>query len=301
MPIWKQKMLSRLYRNEAGEGGDGGNGGAGTGGAGEGQGGSGEGQGGAGDGAGTGGAGEGEGKTPPPAGKKTPSDEEARLLKENMKRKEENADLKKRLDSVSAIQAQLEELGGLDALKALVQDKRTSEEKALEAKGDWERLKARMQEENNKKLTEAATAAEQLKAELEKSQKQINELTIGSKFGQSKFIGEDLTLTPTKARALYGSHFDYVDGKVVGYDKPRGEADRTMFVDNMGNPVDFDDAMKKIVDSDPEKEYLYKSKMAAGAGSDTKTTTKTPEKKSVALDPTSKIAAALAAQKATKK
>lgn len=300
MQIWKQKMLSRLYRNEAGDGGDGGNGGSG-----DGQGGAGTGDGagaGTGDAGGAGaGTGDGEGKTPPPAGKKTPSDEEARLLKENMKRKEENADLKKRLDSVSAIQAQLEELGGLDALKALVQDKRTSEEKALEAKGDWERLKARMQEENNKKLTEAATAAEQLKAELEKSQKQINELTIGSKFGQSKFIGEDLTLTPTKARALYGSHFDYVDGKVVGYDKPRGEADRTMFVDNMGNPVDFDDAMKKIVDSDPEKEYLYKSKMAAGAGSDTKTTTKTPEKKAVALDPTSKIAAALAAQKTAKK
>lgn len=292
MQIWKQKLLSRVYRNEAGDGGDGGDGGSTVATAGE-----------------TGGestaapaAGEaGEGSTPPPASKSTPSDEEARLLKENMKRKQENADLKKRLDSVSAIQAQLEELGGLDALKALVQDKRTSEEKALEAKGDWERLKARMQEENNKKLTEAATAAEQLKAELEKSQKQINELTIGSKFGQSKFIGEDLTLTPTKARALYGSHFDYVDGKVVGYDKPRGEADRTMFVDNMGNPVDFDDAMKKIVDSDPEKEYLYKSKMAAGASSDTKTTTKTPEKKAVALDPTSKIAAALAAQKSVKK
>lgn len=295
MQIWKQKMLSRMYRDQADDAGDGGNGGATTppaGGDGEG----------ATPPAGTGDAGgDGEGKTPPPAGKKTPSDEEARLLKENMKRKEENAELKKRLDSVSAIQSQLEELGGLDALKALVQDKRTTEEKALEAKGDWERLKARMQEENNKKLTEAATAAETLKAELEASKKQINELTIGSKFGQSKFIGEDLTLTPTKARALYGSHFDYVDGKVVGYDKPRGEANRTMFVDNMGNPVDFDEAMKKIVDSDPEKEYLYKSKMAAGAGSDTKTTTKTPEKKAVALDPTSKIAAALAAQKAVKK
>lgn len=202
-------------------------------------------------------------------GGRKPSDEEARLLKENMKKKEAldkaNAELVKARESLKAFE-------GIDAeaVRKLLADQRTAEEKALEAKGDWDRLKARMAEEHGKEVVTLQDQIKQLSEQLNNTQGTIKDLSIGTQFSQSKFIAEELTLTAAKARVIYGDFFDVEDGKVVGYDKPRGAASRTAIVDQYGNAVGFEDALKKIVDADPEKDHLLKSKMKAGAGSDSK-------------------------------
>jgi hypothetical protein len=54
---------------------------------------------------------------------------------------------------------------------------------------------------------------------------------------------------------------------VVAYDKPAGATDRTVLVDGSGNPLSFDKAIERIVDADPDRDTLRKSKMRAGAGS----------------------------------
>ena len=290
MPIWKQKMLSRLYRNEAGEGGDGGNGGGAGGGTGDG---------GQGDG---GGQGQGEGEKKPegdkkPAGDKKPSDEEARLLKENMRRKDENAALKRQIEELQGLQSTLSELGGLDALKALVTEKRTTEEKQLEAKGDFERLKQRMADEHAKEVNKLKSQLDALNGDLSGARSQINELMIGGQFGQSKFISEDTVYTPAKARVLYGEHFELVDGKVVAYDKPKGAANRTAIVDSYGNPVGFDEALRKIVEADPERDYILKDKGKPGANSQSRQGE--PKKTNADASGTAKIAAGLKAMNMT--
>lgn len=226
-------------------------------------------------------------------GAKKPSDEEARLLKENMQKKEQ---LRKKDEELAALKKSIEGLD-LDAVRKLLADKKTEEEKALEAKGDFENLKKRMAEEHGKEVNTLKGALEAKDAEAAKLRAQINELTIGSQFGNSKFISDELVYTPTKARAFYGDHFDLEDGKVVGYDKPRGAANRTALVDQYGEPVSFDDALRKIVEADPEKDHLFKSKVKTGAGSESKTT-KTPPAKELPGDPVSKIAAGLKAIKA---
>ncbi len=203
------------------------------------------------------------------SGKSGPTDEEARLLKENMKRKEE---LKKASEEKLALEAKLKQFEGIDAdaVRKLLKEKETAEAAQLEAKGDWERLKARMAEEHGK---EVSTLQEQLKALQEsvgKANSTINDLSIGSKFGQSQFVSEETTLTPSKARVIYGGHFELENGEVVGYDKPRGAQGRTAIVDQYGNAVAFDAALRKIVEADPEKDHLLKSKVKPGAGSDTK-------------------------------
>lgn len=202
-------------------------------------------------------------------GKNKPSDEEARLLKENMKKKEAldkaNAELKKTQDALKAFE-------GIDpeAVRKLLADQKTAEEKALEAKGDWDRLKGRMAEEHGKEVKTLQEQIAALTAKLNNTEGTIKDLSIGTQFSQSKFIAEELTLTPAKTRVIYGDYFDVEDGKVVGYDKPRGAAGRTAIVDQYGNAVEFEGALRKIIEADPEKDHLLKSKMKQGAGSDSR-------------------------------
>ena len=224
-------------------------------------------------------------------GKSKPSDEEARLLKENMKKKEAldkaNAELKKTQDALKAFE-------GIDpeAVRKLLADQKSAEEKALEAKGDWDRLKGRMAEEHGKEVKTLQDQIAALSAKLNNTEGTIKDLSIGTQFSQSKFISEELTLTPAKTRVIYGDYFDVEDGKVVGYDKPRGAANRTAIVDQYGNSVDFEGALRKIIEADPEKDHLLKSKMKQGAGSDSRKPSG-QTKQEVPADGISKIASGL--------
>lgn len=221
-------------------------------------------------------------------GKPGPTDEEARLLKENMKKKEE---LKKTQDELAALRKQFE---GIDpeAVRKLLADQKTAEEQALEKKGDYERLKTRMAEEHGKEVKTLKEQIEQLSGELNGYRSQINELTVGTQFSQSKFIAEELTLTPAKTRVIYGDHFEIEDGKVVAYDKPRGDKNRTPIVDQYGNTLAFDEALRKIIEGDPEKDHLLKSKVKPGAASDSKKPDGKPTK-AQNTDAISKIGAGL--------
>lgn len=260
MNLRKQALLARLYRAPAGEGGDEG-GGAGAGGQGGEGGGAGAGDGGAG-GAGDGkGAGAGSGD-----GKPKISDAEAALLKDLMKHKDAS---KAAQAEVASLKESLKKFEGIDpeAVRALLAEKAAAEEKALEAKGEWDRLKERMAEAHRGELSTVQSQLAELQAKLAAKDSMIDELSVGTQFGQSKFIAEELTLTPAKTRVVFGGHFELVDGVVTGYDKPKGAASRTPLVDSAGVPLEFDAALRKIVEADADKDHLLKSKARAGSGS----------------------------------
>lgn len=204
------------------------------------------------------------------AGKKPGvSDTEAALLKENMQKK---AQLQKSADEKAALEAKLKSFEGIDvdAVRKSMADQKIAEEKALVAAGDFDRLKTRMADEHGKEIKALKDQLEDSNGKLSKLGVTINDLTVGTQFSQSKFISEELTLPPSKARLLYSDHFDLEDGKVVGYDKPRGQTARTALVDGSGNAVGFEAAMRSIVEADPEKDHLMKSKVKPGASSDSK-------------------------------
>jgi hypothetical protein len=265
------KFLMKLmahggYMAPEGEGGSGG-GGVGSGPAG-GEGGSGgEGKGaGAGDGK-SGGEG-GQGGTGDPTGGKKPTDEEARLIREVMDKKDK---LKNATSALEQANARLKEFDGIDVsqVKALLREKAEAETAKLEAKDEWDRLKQQMADQHAADIAareQAVTAAQSQVSEL---QSQIAELTVGNAFGQSKFIADELTLSVAKARRIYGAHFEFKDGAVVAYDKAAGARERTMLVDSKGEPLGFDAALSKLVDGDPDKDTLVKSKLRSGAGSNT--------------------------------
>ena len=235
---------------EGGEGGDGGDGGDGAGDDDE--------------GAGGDGAGDDEG-----AAAKLKADN-AKLLKETMKRKKELTTLRSELDSLKSTLGDVD----VDEYKRLREEAATrkaeeqsEEQKRLEAKGEWDRLKAQMVEQHQTRLTELQGQLDELTGSRDELTSQIHELTIGNSFGQSKYIADELNLSVAKTRQLYGSQFEYTESGVVAYDKPAGAKDRTMLVDEKGEPLDFDSAIAKIVDADPDRELLKKAVVKGGAGS----------------------------------
>ena len=204
------------------------------------------------------------------AGKAGMSDTDAKLLKELMAQKNRAKELAAELEGAKK---RLSDFDGVDPAKArkLLADEEEAARKAAEARGEYDRLLAQMGERHqaeqaalNGRLSEAQTTVSAL-------QKEIAELTVGSAFSGSAFVNGDLTLTATKARVIYGSHFEYKDGKVVGYDKPAGASDRTMLVSSTGEALSFDEALRALVEKDPDRDRLLRGKAKAGAGSATVT------------------------------
>lgn len=239
-----------------------------------------------------GGAGDDQGDK---SGRKFSDEEAAKLLKENMRRKDELKRLSQEREQLKATLAQFEGIN-IDEVKKLVADKQAAEEDKLKKSGEWDRLKAQIVDAHSR---EKQTLTEQLKVKDEEAatlRSTIAELTVGNAFGNSKFITNDLTIPANKARALYGSHFGFEDGQVVAYDKPAGAKERTMLVNGAGDPLSFEDALQKIVQSDPDYPSLAKSRIRVGANSGSKGSDKAPEIKADVRG-VSRIAAGLSKNK----
>lgn len=197
-----------------------------------------------------------------------PSDGEAKLIKEVMDKKTK---LKEATDQIAALQAAVKQFEGIDVdgVRKMLKDKQDDETRKLEEKGQWDSLRKQMAEEHGKEkltLSEQLTASQ---AESNSLKTQIGDLTVGNAFASSAFIKEDMTMPVNKARVLYGTQFEFKDGAVVAYDKPAGSAERNVLVDAKGDPLGFEAAIKKIVEADPDKDQLLKSKVKTGSGSKT--------------------------------
>lgn len=245
----------------------------------------------------TGAAATSTGATDPLAGQpKKPTDDEAKLLKDVMKHKTRASELEAQLSQVNE---KLKQFEGIDAAKvrALLAEQERLETERLEKAGEYDRLLKQMAERHTQEKTALQQEKEAEAREKAALQGQIAELTVGNSFASSKFVQEDLTLTPTKARVIYGSHFEFKDGQVVGYDKPAGAKDRTMLVSSTGEPLAFEDAMKRIIEADPDRDHLIRSKMKPGASSSTSTkgSKKAESERATQLSSVERIAAGLKA------
>lgn len=200
---------------------------------------------------------------------KAVNQEKAELLKETMKRKEKE----------KSLTATLAQYGGVDPerVKALLdaetkaeQEKRTREQEEMERRGEFDAVKKQMVEAHQAELTTERERAQALEGELAKLRGTILEMTVGTAFASSVFLRENALMTPSKARVVYGSHFEVgEDGQVVGYDKPAGAKDRAVLVDGQGNALSFEKAIERILRADPEADALLRSKARPGAGSKT--------------------------------
>jgi hypothetical protein len=214
-------------------------------------------------------------------------DEKAKLLKEVMK-------LKEKAKAEEEARKKLEETYkgiDLEAARAALKAAEEAEEKELEKKGEYERLLNKQKEKAEALIEAERTRAAEMEKKLQDAMKAVDELSLGNAFSNSKFIQDKMALTPNKTRALYGSHFEIEEGKLIAYDKPRGSTDRTKLINATGESLPFDEAIAEIINSDPDKEYLLKADVKSGAGSRSSTVRTNVEEKQ--LDPISKIAQGL--------
>jgi hypothetical protein len=270
-----QALIHRGYWAPADDGtGSGGGGGSGSGEGGEGGDGASEGTG------DEGGAGEGGGQGDGGDTKPKPTDSEAKLLKEVMERKTALKEANKALAEAN------KKLAAYDGVNP----------EEIEAKGQWDALKTQMAEQHKKDIGAKDAAIAERDTALSAANAKIAELTVGNAFGASSYIAKEMDLPVSKVRQLFGPHFEFDGTKVVGYTKPAGSKDRVALVGSDGEPLSFEDALKKLVESDPDKDRLLKSTLAAGAGSGTERTAGGPAAVAQELTGRDRIAAALKAR-----
>lgn len=215
--------------------------------------------------------------------KQKPSDREAQLLKESMARKEKIGQLESRLKEFEGVDPKAfremqERLAQIDQQERERSNQKLIEEgkfkEALEnLSKEKESVIEQMRTQSAAELTALKAQNESLLAEISAFKKQTEDLTIGAAFSNSAFIRDELVqaMSPERSRRLYGEHFDLVEGKVVGYDKPRGEEGRAPLVDKDGQVVSFDEAFKRILSTQPDYQSLIRAAVKAGAGSGTRT------------------------------
>lgn len=204
-------------------------------------------------------------------------DEKAKAVKDAMKKKErarkaeeERGETAKTLEGLST---QLTELFGdevtLEDLQERIAEKKKNEEELLRKSGEFDELKKRLVSEHKKQVDtlngKYGADVKALQGKLEAAEANIRKLLVSNSFGASKYISEELTLTPSKAEKLYGEHFKVEDtdnGPVMmAYmgDQP--------LVDGDGKPKSFDEAMREIIDADDDKELLIRGRAKPGSGS----------------------------------
>lgn len=197
--------------------------------------------------------------------KTKPTDEEARLLREVMKNKD---DLKNTKTALEAAQANLARFEGIDpdAVRALLKEKEDAQTAELEAKGEWSRIKENMVSAHKTELQAKDATIAELEQKVTAANREIDELTLGHQFTGSEFIKSKMSVGPQSVRALFGQHFERKDGTIVAYDKPAGASDRTPLTDASGNTLGFDAAMQTLVDKHVERDHLLRSQVKQGSG-----------------------------------
>lgn len=207
-----------------------------------------------------------------------PSDAEAKLLKDAMKHKKAAKEAREALAAFEGID--LDEYKELKAAKEkAAKDKVDAEQQRLVEKGEFESVKKQIIEAADEKLAAVKAESDEKDKKIQSLQSRIDDLTIGANFNSSSFLKEKTVLPPTKARKLYGDHFDIDEtGAMIAYDKPRGSEGRAPLVDGSGDPLAFDKALAKIVDADVDRDDLLRTSLKPGSDS-SPSTTKPPVRK----------------------
>lgn len=172
----------------------------------------------------------------------------------------------------------------------LDQQARAAEQERARAEGNFERLRELQNEEHQAALQAAQAERDTARNERAQAIADAASARRQAAFAGSQFFAKETVLTPEKAERIYGDYVEIEEGRPVVYDAPKGAAKRARVMDTNGHAIPFDEAIKKIVESEPDKDSFLKSKVVPGSGS--KTTESQPQ--SVQGNRLSKMAQGLA-------
>ena len=143
-----------------------------------------------------------------------------------------------------------------------------AEKGALERKGEYDKA-LKMQEESFTDLIakkdKVIDALEQKMSTLESKMKTVS---VERSFSNSSFINEDVALSPNRMMQLWGDHFEVTeDGSMRAYNEPVSSRTKILLLNDHGKPASFDEALEKIISSQPDSSLFLKSKLKPGAKS----------------------------------
>ena len=149
-----------------------------------------------------------------------------------------------------------------DATKALDTIKNLEDNKLVEA-NKVEDIKKQVRDEV---LAEKARSEKQYKdllaereASLNTVNGQVRSLVVDNQFHSSKYIPNDLIVTPTMARKIFGDNFkaEMVNNKTQAVGYMNGEP--VMSKSNVGEFAPFEEALKHMIDTDPDRDAYIKA------------------------------------------
>ena len=140
------------------------------------------------------------------------------------------------------------------AIKALALVKNLDDKKLIDA-GEAEKVKQAVVDAYEGKLTDAQTA-------LTAKEGEVFQLMVGGAFGNSKYVGDKLTVPQDMVQAMFGNRFKVEEGKVVAYD---GAGNKILSRETPGDPAGFDEALEYLVNAYPHKDSILKGG-APGSG-----------------------------------
>ena len=169
------------------------------------------------------------------------------LNKECGERREANKDLNARLSQFGDIDAEA-------AKKALATVADLDDAKLIKI-GEVDALKARLQEG-------FLSEKKKLKEQLDEANKRADKMALGSRFASSGFIRDKTYFSPEVAEKVFSEYFSVDGDKVVA--KLNGETILSSV--NHGEPADFDEALKLIVEKRADKSNILRTVNAGGSG-----------------------------------
>lgn len=206
-------------------------------------------------------------------------DEKGKLLKETMKRKDKAKTAEERAkeaaEQAASLKKQIADLFGedidLETIGEKVAERKKAEEEALRKSGDFDKLQKRMKSEHQKQIDAITRERDEkfksLGSELESANSEIRRLLVSNAFAASKFINDELTITPSMAEKLYGENFK-VEADDNGKRHVRAvNGNGEPIVDANGDMKPFEAALREIIEAEPDKDRLFRSKAKPGAGS----------------------------------
>lgn len=195
-------------------------------------------------------------------GKPAISDEMAATIKDLMKWKDRARALEQELNPLKSVLGEMKP----DDVKTLLDAEKQRKLAELESRQEYDRALEQIKAENQTLVQQKQTEVEALQQEVETLRQSIDELTIGKNFRDSEFVKSNL-LTPAIAQREFGSFFEFKDGELIAYDKPRGAKERTPLLDAEGKPKPFEKVIEELYHKHPDAKHIIKSTMKAGAAS----------------------------------
>jgi hypothetical protein len=129
-------------------------------------------------------------------------------------------------------------------------------------------LKTTFESQVDNVKAEYVEAIEERDMLLRAKDRKIYDLMVSNQFRASEYVTSQLLIPPGKAELIYRDHFVIVDDVLVPlFDPDAGEkAEKVYSKARPGELADFEEAIKLIVERDPDKERIVKGKQASGSG-----------------------------------